>query len=178
MKCFIELLWGHAHQALAALLQRFEIHRDNFFKIWIYFDKYMPRAVSVYPECHMVIIWSKFWQVIQKIIKNQHCYFFNLTSMLLMIFYVKTCLEFLQELSYFNFFITGKRLTYLRKILWPLSTASMLQPLQGGSLLFTIQFPKIPGTDFINLRRMKGWVDLAATQWFWTREPWIRNPAP
>ena len=25
------------------------------------------------------------------------------------------------------------------------STASRLQPLQGGSLLFTIQFPEIPG---------------------------------
>ena len=36
------------------------------------------------------------------------------------------------------------------------STASRLQPLQGGSLLFTIQFPEIPGTHFINLRRTKG----------------------
>ena len=27
--------------------------------------------------------------------------------------------------------------------------------LRGGSLLFTIQFPEIPGTHFINLRRMK-----------------------
>ena len=36
------------------------------------------------------------------------------------------------------------------------STASWLQPLQGGNLLFTIQFPEIPGTQFINLRRMKG----------------------
>ena len=47
------------------------------------------------------------------------------------------------------------------------STASRLQPLQGGSLLFTIQFPEIPGTHFIDLGRMKGWVDLGATQWFW-----------
>ena len=29
-----------------------------------------------------------------------------------------------------------------------------------------------------NLRRMKGWVDLGASQWFWTRDPWIGNPAP
>ena len=36
------------------------------------------------------------------------------------------------------------------------STASRLQPLQGGSLLFTIQLPEIPGTHFIDLRRMKG----------------------
>ena len=40
------------------------------------------------------------------------------------------------------------------------STASKLQPLQGGSLLVTIQFPEIPGTHFMDLRRMKGWVDL------------------
>ena len=36
------------------------------------------------------------------------------------------------------------------------STASRLQPLQGGSLLFTIQFPEIPGTNFTDLGRMKG----------------------
>ena len=40
--------------------------------------------------------------------------------------------------------------------LWPLfygwgSTASRLQPLRGGSLLFTIQFPEILGTHFIDL---------------------------
>ena len=35
------------------------------------------------------------------------------------------------------------------------STASRLQPLQGGSLLFTIQFPEL-STHFIDLGRMKG----------------------
>ena len=58
------------------------------------------------------------------------------------------------------------------------STASRLQPLRGGSLLFTIQFPEIPGTHFIDLGRMKSWVDLGATLWFWTRDPWIGSPAP
>ena len=36
------------------------------------------------------------------------------------------------------------------------SSASRLQPLRGGSLLFTTQFPEIPVTHFINLGRMKG----------------------
>ena len=36
------------------------------------------------------------------------------------------------------------------------STASRLESLRGGSLLFTTKFPEIPGTHFINLRRMKG----------------------
>ena len=58
------------------------------------------------------------------------------------------------------------------------STASRLQPLQGDSLLFAIQFPEIPGTHFIDFGRMKGWVNLGATQWFWTRDSWIGNPAP
>ena len=40
------------------------------------------------------------------------------------------------------------------------STASRLVPLQGGSLLFTTKFPHIPGTHFINLGRMKDWVNL------------------
>ena len=36
------------------------------------------------------------------------------------------------------------------------STASRLEPLRGGSLLFTPQFPDIPGTHFTDLGRMKG----------------------
>ena len=35
------------------------------------------------------------------------------------------------------------------------STASRLEPLRGGSLLFTTKFPEIPGTHFIDLGRMK-----------------------
>ena len=35
-------------------------------------------------------------------------------------------------------------------------TASRLQPLRGGSLRFTIQFPELSGTHFIDLGRMKG----------------------
>ena len=31
------------------------------------------------------------------------------------------------------------------------STASRLEPLRGGSLLFTTKFPETPGTHFINL---------------------------
>ena len=47
-----------------------------------------------------------------------------------------------------------------KKTLWPLfygwgSTASRLEPLRGGSLLFTTKFPEIPGTHFINLERIK-----------------------
>ena len=45
------------------------------------------------------------------------------------------------------------------------STTSRLQQLRGGSLLFTIQFPELSGTHFIDLGRMKG-VNLGATQWF------------
>ena len=58
------------------------------------------------------------------------------------------------------------------------STASRLKPLRGGSLLFTSKFPEIAGTRLIDIERMKDWVDLGATQWFWTRDPWIGNPAP
>ena len=36
------------------------------------------------------------------------------------------------------------------------STVSRLEPLQGGSLLFPTKFPEIPGTHFVNLKRMKG----------------------
>ena len=60
---------------------------------------------------------------------------------------------------------------------WGLTASSWLQPLQGGSLLFTIKFPEIPGTHFIDLARMTAWVELGATQWHWKRDSWIGNPA-
>ena len=40
------------------------------------------------------------------------------------------------------------------------STTSRLEPLRGDSLLFTTKFLEIPGTHFIDLVRLKGWVDL------------------
>ena len=36
------------------------------------------------------------------------------------------------------------------------STTSRLEPLRGSSLLFTTNFPEIPGTHFTDLGRMKG----------------------
>ena len=36
------------------------------------------------------------------------------------------------------------------------SNVSRLEPLRGGRLLFTTKVPKIPGTHFIDLGRMKG----------------------
>ena len=46
------------------------------------------------------------------------------------------------------------------------STASRLELLRGGSLLFTTKFPEIRGTHFIDVGRMNGRVDLGDTQWF------------
>ena len=58
------------------------------------------------------------------------------------------------------------------------STTSRLEPLWGGSLLYNTKLPEIPGTHSIILGRMKDWVDLGATQWFWPWDFWIGNPAP
>ena len=52
------------------------------------------------------------------------------------------------------------------------------EPLQGDSLYFTTKSPGVPSTHFIVLGRMKGCADLGATRWFWTEDPWIRNPVP
>ena len=38
---------------------------------------------------------------------------------------------------------------------------------QGDSLLFTTKSPGVINAHFINLGRIKGWVDLRATRWFW-----------
>ena len=43
------------------------------------------------------------------------------------------------------------------------SAASRLEPLRGGSLLFTTKFSEIPCTHLIDLGRMKDLVDLGDT---------------
>ena len=55
------------------------------------------------------------------------------------------------------------------------STASRLEPLRGGRLLFTTKFREIPGTHFIGLWRMRGWANHGATQWIWMQYPWVGN---
>ena len=55
------------------------------------------------------------------------------------------------------------------------STASRLEQLQEAG---STKFLEIPGTHFIDFGKIKGWVDLGATKWFWTRDPRIGNPAP
>ena len=51
------------------------------------------------------------------------------------------------------------------------------ESLWRDSLLFTTKFPGLPGAHLISLWRRKSWVDSGATQWFWTWDPWIENPA-
>ena len=56
-------------------------------------------------------------------------------------------------------------------------TASRLEPLRDGGLIFTTKFPEIHGIHFTNLGSMKDLIDLGATQWFWTHNRRIRNSA-
>ena len=44
---------------------------------------------------------------------------------------------------------------FLTPFYGPISTVSRLEPLRGGSLLFTTKSPEIPGTHFIDLGGMK-----------------------
>ena len=63
-------------------------------------------------------------------------------------------------LTYLDLKITSATKTIKKNFIAPFhgwgSTASRLELLQGGSLLFTTKFPEITGTHFINLGRVKG----------------------
>ena len=39
---------------------------------------------------------------------------------------------------------------------WDSTASWLVEPLQGGSLLFPAKLPEIPGTYFIDLGKMKG----------------------
>ena len=71
----------------------------------------------------------------------------------------KSCQNFLQKLRPENYSQALLCLTSKKSFMAPfygwVSTVSRLEPLRGGSLLFTTKFPETPGTDFIDLGRMK-----------------------
>ena len=46
-------------------------------------------------------------------------------------------------------------------------------PRREDSLLFATKSPEIPGTESIYLWKLKGWVNLEFTQWFWTQDAWM-----
>ena len=55
-----------------------------------------------------------------------------------------------------NHFVMIKKNNFMAPFYGWGSTASKLEPLREGSLLFTTKFPEVPGTHFIDLGRMKG----------------------
>ena len=64
--------------------------------------------------------------------------------------------DFDRALKLKNLFFKKKKTNFIASFYGWGSTATRLEPLQGGSLLFTTKFPEIPGTYFIDLRKMKG----------------------
>ena len=70
-------------------------------------------------------------------------------------------MQLLNKLSYYGIRIlqigcSKKKKNFMASFYGQHSTAPRLEPLQGGSLLFTTKFPEISGTHFIDLGRMKG----------------------
>ena len=66
----------------------------------------------------------------------------------------------------------------LSPFLWEFNCLKHAEPIRRDTLLLTTKSPGIPGTHLINLRGVKGWVNLGAIHWLWTQDPWIRKPAP
>ena len=95
-------------------------------------------------------------------------------------FYKTTCLLVIGRALLLLIYFVGNKIYWLfllpEKNFMPYfygwgSIAWTLEPLRGGSLLFTTKLLEIAVTHFTNLGRMKGWVNLGAFQWFWTRTP-------
>ena len=55
-----------------------------------------------------------------------------------------------------SFVIQKKKKNFMTHFYGWGSTGSRLEPLRGGTLFFTSKFPEIPGTHFIDLRKMNG----------------------
>ena len=66
----------------------------------------------------------------------------------------KILMQFSRLLS-LNLYLVKTKKNFMASFYEWVSTASRLEPLRGGSLLFTTKFPEIPGTHFIDLGGMK-----------------------
>ena len=86
------------------------------------------------------------------------------------------CLHEKNALENLNFILLLKK-NFKKKLYGPFlwmrfNCLKATKPFQGDSLLLTTQSPRVPGPHLINLRQMNCWIDLGATQWFWT---WFKS---
>ena len=98
-------------------------------------------------------------------------------SLLLWIIFLQVDLSLCVNKFLHNFTLKKKKKLYGLFLWMGLNCLKAIEPLRGDSLLFTTRSPGVSGTHLINPGRMKIWVDLGATQWFWNQDPWIGNPA-
>ena len=64
--------------------------------------------------------------------------------------------------------------TFYGPFLWMgFNYLKVTDPRREDSLLFATKSPEIPGTESIYLWKLKGWVNLEFTQWFWTQDAWM-----
>ena len=99
-------------------------------------------------------------------------------SLLLCIIFLQIRFKFMCEQRFPIILLLKKNIFYSSFLWLGFNCIKATEPLRGDSLLFTTRSPGVPGTYLIDLGRMKGWVDLGATWWFWTQDPCIGNPAP
>ena len=142
--------------------------------------------IKIYSESSLYIREEYKYLLLQFLNKKKHIFFFLFLNILWSCYitiqkaFFTTICSFKPKNVFFDLFT--EVLKRLNVFMTPFygwgSTVSRLEPLRGGSLLFTTKFPEIPGTHFIDLGRMNSWVDLGATQWFWAQDTWVGDPAP
>ena len=93
----------------------------------------------------------------------------------------RCCFEMLKGL--FKACTSSLKKTFWKKTLWPLlwmgfNCLKATEAIPEDSLLFTTHPTVVPDTHLIDLKRMKGWVDVQATQLFWNQDPWFGNFVP
>ena len=83
-----------------------------------------------------------------------------------------TSLLALHIITIFTIFCNLKKANFMAHFYGWDSIAWRLEPVRGGSLLFTTKFPEtLIDTHLIDLGRMNVSVDLGAPQWFWKTRP-------
>ena len=114
-------------------------------------------------QCGQIFVprqWTKSFSVIRSLILTLKGYLLNQCHQ-----FLRTSLSNQTE-NFAQIYFMFKLKKLYGPFLWMgFNCLKAIEPLRGGSLLFPSKFPES------QLRRMKGWVNLGVTQWFWIRNP-------
>ena len=119
---------------------------------------------------YLIYLWIYAWCMHMHIVYIQYVYVYYM--------YMYTYSYLLVYICAFMKCIYYKKKTTLWLLFWMGFNCLKATATPRRHFTFYHSVPRNFWCSFYRPGKDEGWVNLGATQWFWTRDPWIGNPAP